>query len=107
MRKPSKQIREWQAAFRSAIRGYLDTVGVREMPGGSYPLVVDTVVGELQIAIYENWVVCRFADMERTKPALGRRINPFTGKWNFHFSYDCEVGDCLQQFQSELSPLIR
>jgi len=42
--------------------------------------------------VYEGWLAARFADLDLANALLnprgklgGGRLNPFSGKWNFHF----------------------
>lgn len=53
--------------------------------------VIETVVGQLVIRIFDDWVACRFLDVEKAKTKFtisscaGGRLNHFSGKWNWHW----------------------
>ena len=65
----------------SEVRDYVDHV--------SYKL--PTVAGELGVIYDRGWgtIFGRFGDVEAAKKLLGtapyNRLNPYSGKWNFHF----------------------
>ena len=49
-------------------------------------LRIETAAGALDLCPQDNWLACRFVDVTRAKEVLGSdpRLNPFSGKWNFH-----------------------
>jgi len=48
-------------------------------------LLIDTVAGPMSVHAYENWVACRFHDVERAKKVSPPgSLNPYSGKWNWH-----------------------
>lgn len=53
---------------------------------------ITTILGDLFIAIYDDWVHCCFENVEAAKQHFGhvgisanRRLNPHSGKWNWHW----------------------
>jgi hypothetical protein len=47
---------------------------------------LNSIAGELMCHPYENWLACRFTDVEKAKQVIGSgSLNPFSGKWNWHF----------------------
>lgn len=48
--------------------------------------VLHTRAGALWCKPYDNWLACRFGDVERARATVGHGyLNPFSGKWNWHF----------------------
>jgi hypothetical protein len=71
--------------FVAAVIDGIVRLGARE--DGPYDWRIDTVAGPLDISPYENWVACRFDDVDRAIGKVGcGGINPNSGKWNFHFT---------------------
>lgn len=74
--------------FKAAVTQYIVAKGAR--PGRSYQYELDTPAGILHFVIYDDWIACRFDDLEqgcRFGRFIGRPCNPHNGKWNFCF-YD-------------------
>ena len=85
----------------------LQEIGATATQDCSYPWSLATRAGELRVAVYEHWLACRFYDVARAKTELGsdRRLNPFSGKWNWHFtSPGPEVVDSLRHQLAALLP---
>lgn len=59
---------------------------------------INTVVGMLFVAIYEDWVHCCFEDVAAAKAHFKvtgicqHRLNPCSGKWNWHH-WDVRLDD--------------
>lgn len=69
-------------------------------PGTHVDYAIPTILGELRIHIYPDWIPTVFCYDDRRKEALEparkhfgvhnlsdaqcKRLNPFSGKWNFH-----------------------
>lgn len=53
-----------------------------------YPLRIETAAGPLDLWPQDEWLACRFVDVERAKALLGAgwhgKLNPISGKWNHH-----------------------
>ena len=78
--------------FVEAMTAMLHRLGAKPNSPGWYALRLRTVVGDLDISVFDDWVATRFADPEAAKALLNPRgelgscrLNPFSGKWNFHF----------------------
>lgn len=73
--------------FKSACEAMLRRLGAVES-AGLYPLRIETAAGPLDLWPQDNWLACRFVDVERAKALLGDgwhgKLNPISGKWNHH-----------------------
>ena len=63
----------------------------RHGPLGEYErYTIQTKAGPLLVHVYDDWVACRFDDVARAKihfgymPGVNSRLNPYSGKWNWH-----------------------
>ena len=89
--------------------GRVTEEGRRLMEGGEEMVTPDylelpTKAGPLSIIPYGNWLACRFQDVKaavsllRDDPA-GSHLNPYSGKFNFHFGR-CTADEALEEFTS-------
>ncbi len=70
--------------FAREITQVLRALGARE--GRSYAWQLDTRAGQLDIHPFEDWVACRFDDVERARREVSHgQLNCYSGKWNWHF----------------------
>lgn len=73
-----------------------------------YILRLETAAGPLDLCPQDNWLACRFVDVDRGKLLLRKdpRLNPFSGKWNFHPDVaDAEaVAEIQQRIEDCLMP---
>jgi len=70
--------------FVSAVTEGVQVLGARQ--GGWYGWQLDTIGGLLDIKPYEDWVACRFDDVERANEQIHfGQLNRYSGKWNWHF----------------------
>ncbi len=70
--------------FPAAVITALPGLGARE--GGRYGWQLDTIAGLLDIRPYDDWIACRFDDVERAKAQVSSGcLNRYSGKWNWHF----------------------
>ena len=87
-RRPNaKKLDQAKVRFKSALTAYIISEGAQ--PSDFYEYEIATPAGRLWITIYETWIACRFDDVElgkRFTESCGSSCNPYTGKWNFHFS---------------------
>jgi hypothetical protein len=66
-------------------------IGARKVSEGREEYKIKTVVGELFIHIQDNWVHCCFEDVAAARKHFKidnihqGRLNPFSGKWNWHW----------------------
>ena len=71
--------------FVAAVTEGIVRLGARQ--DGPYGWRIDTIAGPLDMTPYEDWVACRFDDVDRAVGKVGYGgINPNSGKWNFHFT---------------------
>ena len=70
---------------------------------------INTVAGSLRVTVYDDWLACRFDNVAAAKAALPEyaglgqryaRLNPFSGKWNWHGA------DALPAFDAALQKII-
>ncbi len=69
-----------------------------------------TRAGTLSVTPYAGWVACRFHDVKAAAALLGShpatgRLNPHSGKWNFHFGR-CTAEEALGVFARELAAVL-
>jgi hypothetical protein len=73
-------------------------------------MALPTICGTLHVTPYGSWIACRFYDTDAAvahfgyQPGYGR-LNPHSGKWNFHFSA-IPAADALAEFEAEVLPLL-
>jgi hypothetical protein len=96
------------------VRGYVLSVGGKVAETGRMieeggermhtndRLELTTHAGTLSVIPYDGWIACRFHDVKAAVALLGYnpacgRLNPFSGKWNFHFGR-CTADDALLEF---------
>lgn len=105
--------------FRQLIERYLQNLGADRTTGtwaAMYPWTLKTVLGPLLVYIEEipgRTVYCRFVEVDHAcqllnpDRRLGNGLNPFTGKWNHHFSNaPAERALELFQFAMKRIPLV-
>jgi len=83
----AKQLLKAQERFKAALNEFVVSKGAR--PGQFYNYELDTPAGILHLSVYDDWIACRFDDVARGRvatEACGSSCNPYSGKWNFHFS---------------------
>ena len=89
VRKPSKKQLKEYADFKKAVGEFILSIGGTFDPAKWYPYEIQTSVGVLSVSPADNWIACRFTDVERAKAAKINEqsyfasLNPFSGKWNF------------------------
>jgi hypothetical protein len=74
---------------------------------------VNTQVGELRFTIHDDsiyaGIYARFDDVAAAKTKVyygpSSRLNPYSGKWNWHFDWD-QAEMVLQQFEREVRDLL-
>jgi hypothetical protein len=70
-----------------------------------YPFKMNTIAGELGISPNDNWVACRFDEVEKANEKVSGKLNRFSGKWNFHFQLNPGKAEA-DDFLSELERLL-
>jgi hypothetical protein len=86
-RAKSKRLEKAEERFTAAVTKFILDLGAR--PGRFYDHELDTPAGLLHISIHESWLATRFDDVARGTAftrTCGYTCNPYSGKWNFHFS---------------------
>jgi len=77
--------------------------------GNSLELVLPTVCGPLRVVPYGNWIACRFSDVAAARGHLPHeqndRLNPHSGKFNFHFNA-VTADFAFAVFEAEVLPLL-
>src|SRR5262249_33990260 len=69
---------------------------------------LDTNLGFLTVTPFGKWIACRWDEPERAKTFINTgRLNPYSGKWNFHFTSDYTAGVALHDFKRELTPWLK
>jgi len=92
-----------RAAFKQRVCGFLKSVGASPSDG-AYEWKLNTPIGELGVSLWDNAIMCRFADVEQgsafTRQFTAQSCNPYSGKWNWHFEDDADTlnGNCELQF---------
>ena len=85
-RTTQKQVKEY-AAFKKTVGEFLLSIGATYNEIKWYPYELQTPVGILSICPENNWLACRFADVEKAKTikdsSFKASLNPYSGKWNF------------------------
>jgi hypothetical protein len=72
------------AAFSKDARAFLDSLArVAQEDPPKYD--VATMAGRLHITIYDDWLACRFDDVQSAVVQVRNGVlNPYSGKWNWH-----------------------
>lgn len=78
--------------------------------GDSVEMELTTKAGSLMVTTMGNWIACRFADVARATLVVHSNgypgnMNPFSGKWNFHFR-DISAAQAFALFEFELSLIL-
>jgi hypothetical protein len=84
--------------------------GAEPTPDGSYQFQLQTCVGLLHLALSEGHTLAsvfgRFDEPERAVELIGRQhMNPYSGKWNRHWSKDDDPESALLLFKADLERL--
>ena len=85
-RTSTKRQRQAGERFKQSVADYLASKGATT--SRFYAFEIETKAGTLFVSPYEDWIACRFENVEEAKRLLGNsaRLNPYSGKWNFHYS---------------------
>jgi hypothetical protein len=104
MKRPSKKLLAARSAFKQRVIEFIESLGA--IPSdGLYAFTVTTPAGEVGISIDDCTIFCRFSDVaaatQFTATHCGvRTSNPYSGKWNWHYTDDVETlgGGCERDF---------
>ena len=105
-RPKAKRLAKAQEQFRAIITGYIVSNGAR--PDSFYDYVLDTPAGPLNITVYGDWIASRFDNVAlggAFTGTCGRPCNPYSGKWNFHYTTE-SLETALADFQYFLDRLL-
>ena len=97
--------KKWIENFKEGIQGVLREYISHADESSFYQYVVMTGAGALNLTIYDNWIACRFVDLDAAKHVLGDRINQYSGKWNHHYSFNNDVVSCIDNFRYEMNKI--
>lgn len=104
-----------QAYLAKQLAPMLLKIGARKVSESREEYKIQTVIGELFVSIYDNWVHCCFDDVEKAKAHFNitginqGRLNPCSGKWNwhwFHVQVDSTVKDWRKHTLSNLAEIV-
>ena len=87
LRTKPKRRGKAEERFKAAVTRFIVDLGAR--PGSSYGHELDTPAGLLRLSVHGTWLATRFDDVAKGKAftaSCGLSCNPYSGKWNFHFS---------------------
>jgi hypothetical protein len=84
--------------------------GAQPTPNGSYQFQLQTCVGLLHLSVSEGHTLAsvfgRFDEPERAVELIGRhQMNPYSGKWNRHWSKEDDPELALLLFKADLERL--
>jgi hypothetical protein len=89
--------------FAAAVAEELQRLGGRQ--GGSYGWQIETCAGLLEICPFEDWIACRFDDVDLAKSTVSSGyLNRYSGKWNWNF--DKPGTQDVEYFVKQLEPLL-
>jgi hypothetical protein len=77
--------------FKRQVTEMLLRLGATPTKLGLHDVELETKVGPLDLTAYDGWLAARFVDVPRARALLNpaaawtSRLNPVSGKWNFHF----------------------
>lgn len=96
--------RKRKTTLKQDAEAYLASIGARPWPDGFYAFVLPTTIGELWITPYDDWIACRWGNVDKAR-AAGLDCNPYSGKWNFHCTA-ATAAATLHYFQAALTPFL-
>jgi hypothetical protein len=101
----TKKLIAAQEKFTANVVAYI--VGKGATPGRHEEYELATNIGVLKITPYDNWIACRFDDVEAAQ--LFCACNKYSGKWNFHYSDDVatlSTASTIGDFMNEIERLL-
>lgn len=60
---------------------------------------IDTPLGKLQVTVYEDWLACRFEEMQRAVAGFAGKsmnLNQYSGKYNCHVFHRCTAKEAIE-----------
>lgn len=91
-------------SFERLTTDFLKTVAQPVRGNEIYAFEIQTIVGRLLLHPHERWVACRFDDPAAASASdrvLGPQVNPWSGKWNFHYGQNPGLRE-FYDFQARL-----
>jgi len=109
MKRWSGMIKKERVALGNLLSNYLQEKGAIDDPTRFYQHKVCTPVGTLRVSYSESTgaILCRFDDVDQAKASKAcgaTRMNPYSGKWNFHWDR-CSAEKAFQDFKAEFESL--
>ena len=107
----SKTLLTARASFKSRVCNFLKSVGASRNDG-TYEWKLSTPIGNLHVSLWDSDIICRFENVEEAtafaRQFTAQACNPYTGKWNWHFSDDADTlnGDCEAHFMRYVTLLM-
>ncbi len=101
-------IAEGEAALGFILRAEAHLLKLGATEHGFYKWTLQTRLGPLHISPHGDRVMMRFGDIDKAKVELGDRLynhngfNPFSGKWNMHWSADMSSAIKMLSFERQI-----
>jgi hypothetical protein len=92
-------------AARARHEALFANLGATPVEGNQYRFQLQTSVGILRLQSYGSWIACCFDEPRRALRVAGTRLNPFSGKWNWHWLAGAE-SSALSALQNEIRGLM-
>ena len=105
-RLSAKQIAKAHERFKTALTAFIISKGART--SRLYDYEIDTPAGLLLVSVYGNWIATRFENLELGKrfTATGNSCNPYSAKWNHHYSVSLDPDEVIADFGFQLDRLL-
>lgn len=96
--------------FKRSVQALLRSYGADPATGRGYDYGLATPAGELRVTVYEDWVACRFSDPATAITTLPdgahrQNLNPYSGKWNWHYISGWTATEAIADFEQQLREL--
>lgn len=114
MTKRARKI-EQEAFVPRVLEIVLQAGGREDLDTFAYTHVIPvTAYGPLYVSAYNpdgrfasGWIACRFLYPELAQgKAGGQSLNPYSGKWNFHFHQGTTVDEAVEEFRRSLHRIL-
>lgn len=112
----TKAVKAWQETWIRQANGLFTSLGATNVDEDGFDgltfktWTLETECGPLRVTVYEDWLACRFEDVGSAKKTLysgpHSRLNPYSGKWNFHFEPGDDIETCLKSVRYELERVL-
>jgi hypothetical protein len=112
MKRGTYMLKPERIKLGKLVKTYLYLRGGTKDETAFYQYKIKTKAGELLVSTNDDTgaVFCRFSDPTAAKNTLNgygalQRLNPYSGKWNFHWSR-MDAEEAFQQFKYELDRVL-